>query len=234
MTDVRVIPFMVSELRLTADEQELLQREWWRPPLVRACPGALRPRSRRLGALIDEHRATRPVYPRAMSDSLVDDAFAHHVWATLRLIDTCLSLTPEQLDAPVPGTYGSILETMRHSVGGDTYYLSHLPGDPAREIGSSEMDLRQLRAAMEADERTWIELLKADTHPGVVVTDVDGGGYERDASVGIRFAQALHHGTDHRSQICTAITMLGIEPPLIDVWAFGAETGRVLERPPTS
>jgi glyoxylase-like metal-dependent hydrolase (beta-lactamase superfamily II) len=29
MIDVRVIPFLVSELRLEPDEQELLQREWW-------------------------------------------------------------------------------------------------------------------------------------------------------------------------------------------------------------
>jgi uncharacterized damage-inducible protein DinB len=169
-----------------------------------------------------------------MSDSLVDDAFAHHVWATLRLIDTCLSLTPEQLDAPVPGTYGSILETMRHSVGGDTYYLSHLTGDPEREIESERLDLQELRAAMEADERTWNELLAKDLDPGAVVKDVDRGGYERDASMGIRLVQALHHGTDHRSQICTALTMLGIEPPFIDVWAFGAETGGVVEIPPTS
>lgn len=27
--DVRVIPFLLSELRLPSDEQELLQREWW-------------------------------------------------------------------------------------------------------------------------------------------------------------------------------------------------------------
>lgn len=39
-----------------------------------------------------------------MSRSLVDDAFAHHVWATVRLIDAGLSLTPEHLDAAVPGT----------------------------------------------------------------------------------------------------------------------------------
>ena len=169
-----------------------------------------------------------------MTHSLLDDAFAHHVWATLRLIDTCMTLTPEQLNAPVPGTYGSILETMRHSVGGDTYYLSHLTGDPAREIESGPMDLRALRVAMEADERTWNELLAAGPDPVVVVKDVDGGGWERDASTGVRFAQALHHGTDHRSQICTALTMLGIEPPLIDVWAFGAETGRVTEAPPAS
>jgi uncharacterized damage-inducible protein DinB len=43
----------------------------------------------------------------------------------------------------------------------------------------------------------------------------------------------VHHGTDHRSQVCTALTTLGIEPPLIDVWDFGEQDGRVLEVPPT-
>ena len=64
--------------------------------------------------------------------------------------------------------------------------------------------------------------------------DVDEEGYERDATIGIRLAQALHHGTDHRSQICTALTTLGVEPPSIDVWEFGAQTGLVVEIPPTS
>jgi hypothetical protein len=50
--------------------------------------------------------------------------------------------------------------------------------------------------------------------------------------MGIRFAQALHHGTDHRSQICTALTMLGVEPPIIDVWAFEKEAGRNIEVEP--
>jgi len=169
-----------------------------------------------------------------MSPSLLDEAFAHHVWATLRLIDTCLSLTPEQLKAAVPGTYGSILETTRHLVEADTYYLAHLTSDPAREIDSGAMGLRELRAEIEADERTWTELLVQDLDPDAVVKDVDEEGYERDATIGIRLAQAIHHGTDHRSQICTALTTLGLEPPLIDVWAFGVQTGRVVEVPPTS
>ena len=87
---------------------------------------------------------------------------------------------------------------------------------------------------MEADERTWTELLAGDLERDTVVKDVDGGGWERDASMGIRLAQALDHGTDHRSQICTALTMQGVEPPLIDVWAFGAATGGVVETPPAS
>jgi uncharacterized damage-inducible protein DinB len=167
-----------------------------------------------------------------MSRSIFGDAFAHHVWATLRLIDACLLLTIKQLDATVPGTYGSILETTRHFVGGDSLYLSHLTGDRTRQIDTARMELGELRAAMEADERVWIELLAAGLDPNAVVKDVDEGGYERDASIGLRLAQALHHGTDHRSQICTALTALGIEPPGIDVWAFGAETGRVVDLPP--
>ena len=48
-----------------------------------------------------------------MTRTVLQDAFGHHVWATLRLIDACLALTPDQLEMTVPGTYGSILATMR-------------------------------------------------------------------------------------------------------------------------
>jgi hypothetical protein len=50
----------------------------------------------------------------------------------------------------------------------------------------------------------------------------------------IQLAQALHHGTDHRSQVCTAITALGVEPPPIDVLDFGIRARRVVEITPTS
>ena len=52
--------------------------------------------------------------------------------------------------------------------------------------------------------------------------------------MGIRLAQAIHHGTDHRSQICTALTSLGIEPPSIDAWDFAQQDGRLGETPPTA
>jgi len=52
--------------------------------------------------------------------------------------------------------------------------------------------------------------------------------------MGVRLAQVLHHGSDHRSQICTALTSLGVEPPSIDVWDYGETTGRVSEIPAPS
>ena len=47
--------------------------------------------------------------------------------------------------------------------------------------------------------------------------------------MGIELAGALQHGADHRSQVCTVLTALGGEPPVIDVIDFGIQEGQVVE-----
>ena len=44
---------------------------------------------------------------------------------------------------------------------------------------------------MEADERTWTELLAADPDPDAVVTDVDEEGFRRDASIGVQTGRVV-------------------------------------------
>ena len=63
-----------------------------------------------------------------MPPSLLADAFRHHIWATIRLLDTCAALDEAQLATGVPGTYGSIIDTLRHLVDGDVFYLNVLRG----------------------------------------------------------------------------------------------------------
>lgn len=170
-----------------------------------------------------------------MDGALFEDAFAHHVWATTRLIDACLALNTKQLATAVPGAYGSILETMRHLVEGDSDYLSIMTRDRTHVIGTEHMDLPELRVVMENDGALWSGLLAHDLDPNAMVKEIDADdGFERDATTGIRLAQALHHGTDHRSQICTALTALGVDPPGIDAWTYGLQAGRVVEVLPTS
>jgi uncharacterized damage-inducible protein DinB len=173
-------------------------------------------------------------YGGRMSGSLLEDAFAHHVWATLRLVDASLALSPEQLRTAVPGTYGSILDTMRHIVGADSSYLFVTSGERTPLIDEDHMGLPELRAAMESHGAAWSRLLGEDLNPDAVVVRRRDDGSDSHAPMGIRLAQALHHGTDHRSQICTVLTTLGVEPPAIDVWDFGVQDGRVVEVPPTS
>jgi uncharacterized damage-inducible protein DinB len=169
-----------------------------------------------------------------MNGTLLADAFGHHTWATLRVVDACLALSPEQLQTSVPGTYGSILDTTRHLVGADAWYLYRLTRGRLPEIDEDHMDLGQLREAAVACQEAWPQILAAEIDPDEIFEGINKDGSVTHAPAGIRLAQALHHGTDHRSQICTVLTTLGVEPPLIDVWDFGEQEGRVTEVPPTA
>ncbi len=166
-----------------------------------------------------------------MSRPILADAFGHHVWATLRLIDACLPLTDEQLAGPVPGTFGSILDTIRHLVGADCSYLELLSGGKVTTIDEDAMDLPALRAAMAANGPVWAEVVAGDLDPDQAIVRRRDDGSESHAPLGIRLAQVTHHGTDHRSQVCTALTNLGITPPEIDAWDFASQEGRLTEVP---
>ncbi|HEY7667600.1 MAG TPA: hypothetical protein VIE12_05690, partial [Actinomycetota bacterium] len=67
------------------------------------------------------------------------------------------------------------------------------------------------------------------TDPDEVVLAHRDDGTEGHAPIGIRLAQVLHHGSDHRSQVCTGLTALGLTPPAIDVWDLGLSDGRVFD-----
>jgi uncharacterized damage-inducible protein DinB len=162
--------------------------------------------------------------------SLQGDAFAHHLWATDRLLTFCERLTDDQLAHHTQGTYGSIIGTLRHLVASDRWYLTFFPNSqpPLAEIDEDQeggLTLDQLRMEMGRNAAAWVEVLAAQPDPEADVAELDPK-WEFHVPLGLRLAQAVHHGTDHRSQVCTALTTLGIEPPEIDVWAYGEATGR--------
>ena len=170
-----------------------------------------------------------------MTTSLLDAAFAHHAWATMRLIDACEELPPEQLRYALPGTRGPIIETLAHIVDGDTWDLDIFEGRDLNGAEEAGLELGAIRAAMRRNAGRWSSFVATAPDPDAVLTEVDpADGFRRNAPVGMRLAAALDHGSDHRSQICTALTTLGVRPPAIDVWTFGVEIGRIEETPGTS
>jgi uncharacterized damage-inducible protein DinB len=143
----------------------------------------------------------------------------HDVWATQSLIDRCRALTEDQLLLTAPGTYGTIRKTLAHIVRANEGYLNTygLIPQPFLEVtdGTSLDDIAsrfaKVREAVERlfasrefdfDERIHDERRKADLQLWVPLT------------------QFAHHGTDHRSQICTILTVHGLEAPELDVWAY--------------
>jgi uncharacterized damage-inducible protein DinB len=145
-------------------------------------------------------------------------------------------MTPEQLATEVAGTYGSVLETLRHIVTDDWFYLGVLSGHrPVLTSDPHTMDIAGLSAAVDILAAEWTRLLDGDPDPDAMVKEVDDeDGFQRDATIGLHLAQALHHGNEHRTQICTAFTILGLRPPDVSAFKFGLETGRSVETYPTS
>ena len=169
-----------------------------------------------------------------MTRPILADAFDHHIWATLRVLDACAPLSEDQLASAVPGTFGSILDTLRHTVGADCSYLELLSGGKVAPVDEESMDLAALRAAIEANGPVWQAVLAGATDPDARITRHRDDGSTATAPLGIRLAQVVHHGTDHRSQVCTALTALGITPPEIDAWDMALEQGRMTETEPTA
>jgi len=146
----------------------------------------------------------------------------HDVWATQMLLERCRSLTQEQLQLTAPGTYGSIQKTFAHIVRANEGYLNTyglIPQPfieltaPVEEIASR---LARVRDAVE-------QLFKSK--------DLDFDRRIRDErrkaelQLWVPLAQFSHHGSDHRSQICTILTLNGLDVPDLDVWAYAVAEG---------
>jgi uncharacterized damage-inducible protein DinB len=154
---------------------------------------------------------------------LLCELFRYHVWATLHLIDTCMGYPPTILHEMVVGTDRSILHTLTHLVGTEQSYLETLTGAPAETpIRRGEvLSLTDLQQRYLTQPDRWESLLErlADID---VTLPADG---ERPATLhgqNLLVMQALQHGIDHRTQICTTLHMLGLEPPAIDGWSYWA------------
>jgi uncharacterized damage-inducible protein DinB len=164
---------------------------------------------------------------------MLTDAFAHHAWATERLIEACAKLSDEQLATSAIGTRGPIIETLRHLVHSDHWYLSFFTERPALNHDEVDaMSLAELRSLFVANAAAWRVVIAEERDPDREIVEHDED-WTVHSPVGVRLAQVVHHGTDHRSQICTALTSLGIEPPEIDLWAFARATGRERADPGT-
>lgn len=157
------------------------------------------------------------------------DAFRHNGWATKLLIAFCRGLSEDRLTSPAAGGFGSILATFNHIVVADAGYFSSLTGRApawARDR-DKRADLVQLEARAAETGRLWEQFLSEPLDAERVVV-LDQGAYE--AHAGVIVAQALHHGSAHREQICAILTGFGIQPPDVQVWAYADATGRGRER----
>ena len=149
--------------------------------------------------------------------------FDHHLWATGALIDHLDALPRERLDGSIPGTYGSMLATLAHLVAADGRYLRRLrePTVPPAE-DRPDVPLATLREELADHRRRWAELLD-ELERGALHARIEhhAGGYpDTDPAETMLMIQAIHHGNDHRTQVCSTLGALGEAVPELDGWTY--------------
>jgi uncharacterized damage-inducible protein DinB len=158
------------------------------------------------------------------------ESFRYHKWANLHLLDVCTGLSDEQLQLTTPGTYGTIASTLQHLIAAEQRYLhrfddiepaisedDEFPGVPRlREIAAVAGD-RLIRVAPKIPPELAVE------------TSSDDGMVKM--HVGVVLIQALHHGNDHRTHVCTILGAHNITYGDMDVWAYAEATGLIVPVP---
>jgi uncharacterized damage-inducible protein DinB len=151
--------------------------------------------------------------------------FEYHHWATSKLLDHLDTLDVDQLDREIPGTYGSIALTLTHLVDADERYLKRLevPRLPPAP-NTVAQPLKVLRDRMDEQYARWNQMLdRLDAGSLSATIEAHGDWPHTPQAERVLLLQAIHHGNDHRTQICSTLGALRLDVPDIDGWEFWRE-----------
>lgn len=163
------------------------------------------------------------------------DLASHHGWATNLLLTHCQGLDEATLNATAPGTYGSIIETLRHLVDAEASYMYRLTGAwpsspwPYGEAVGIDVLLERSALLSETLER-FLETDWDDDRLG----EAYGDNELFSVHAGVYLAQLIHHANEHRAHICSILGALGHEPPEVSAWAYALATGRMTSKSETA
>jgi uncharacterized damage-inducible protein DinB len=155
------------------------------------------------------------------------ELFKHNLWANLHLLDVCAGLSLDYLDASASGTYGTVKDTWFHLLGAEAGYVATLtnqlsarryrPGDPFPGFEP----LRQCAHQSGESLITYAEQFDISQ----MVQGVWQGKPYRMRAI-IPMMQAINHATEHRAHIITILSQQGVEPPVVDIWAYNDTLNR--------
>jgi uncharacterized damage-inducible protein DinB len=163
-----------------------------------------------------------------MTEHSLEKLFEHNNWANLQIIQACSTLNDEQLDAePQSATQGSIRSTLFHLVTSQQGYLRLLtlpleerlepvPTPPFAELQNLASSSGKALLALSQDESSKPMKGQLQTRDGFFVEPW------------VIMVQIINHATEHREQIKSMLSALGVTPPDIDGWTYGEFTNALI------
>ena len=161
-----------------------------------------------------------------MSENFLGRLFEHNNWANQKIIETCLTLTDEQLDAaPQSATEGNIRSTLSHLVSAQYGYLRLLSLPLEERKDRVTVEFADLHESLMTSGEKLLELARNVSRlPESRLQTRD----EYYVEPWVIMVQIINHATEHREQIKSMLTALSVTPPSIDGWDYGEATNALL------
>jgi uncharacterized damage-inducible protein DinB len=154
-----------------------------------------------------------------MSVTLIRELYDYHRWANRRLFGITAELGDDVTtrDMGPHWSFPSLKGMFAHLYGADAIWLARWKGrSPTRMAGDADFaslgDLRAKWDALEAEQRAFVDGLSADDL-GRPLTYKNNQGMEFQVALGPLLQHVVNHGTHHRSEIATMITIASGSPP---------------------
>ena len=158
-----------------------------------------------------------------MTENILGKLFEHNNWANLHIIQACSALSDEQLDAePRSATKGSIRATLLHLVTSQQGYLRLLTLPLEARLDAPSVAFAELRESARISGEGLLALARdvSGKLPTTRLQTRDGYFVEP----WVLMVQVINHATEHREQISSMLSALGVTPPDLDGWSYGEAT----------
>ncbi len=170
-------------------------------------------------------------YDQAMTIAM-DRLLRHMAWANQKTIDHLQTLSQESLSAFATNPEWFVAEIVHHIVDSGDHYAYRISGIPAlTKPGDSCIDdikqisdLARIKEQAATVDSALIECVKLEDIQ-IEFTNYSGNLVKRWRSTIL--SQAIHHATEHRAQIASALEAKGFKPvdlDELDLWAYEVET----------
>lgn len=162
-----------------------------------------------------------------MTENILARLFEHHNWANRRIVAACAALSEAQLDAaPRSPAMGTLRETLVHLAAAQQRYLWDLIPPEALPSGRT-LDFDAVATSLSATGKALLALAQDESEPRLQTPFQTDDGYT--VQPWVVMVQAINHASEHREQIKSMLTSLGVTPPDIDGWDFGHAEGALVK-----
>ncbi len=159
-----------------------------------------------------------------MNSFILARLFEHNNWANIQMVQACAALSDELLDSePHSATKGTIRQTLLHLVSSQRGYLNLLTL-PVEQREKIPLAFEGLKDVAQTSGEQLLALIKSGGLPTARLQTTDGYYVEP----WVVLLQIINHATEHREQINSMRSALGLSPLDQDGWSYGEFTNALV------